>query len=536
MGPRVKPRVFVASRLRRARLYTHALRAARPRQLRARAVRPLTRRRTRAGIAPGRLRPLEPLAAWWSSQAFAGADEVAAGLAEGAVSILGLTVEYPPHGWDKPGLERLRRFHLHYGDEVLGAVRSGDAAALRAARAGIDAWIEAARDGQGDAWHPYPVSTRILNWVAAATLAPELASPQMSESAWRQLVFLSRNVEDDLLGNHVIRNAAALAVGGSAFGALAMREQARALLRRELPEQVLDDGGHYERSPVYHDVVLRDLLTVEPLLVDEEVTSAIGRMKRFSASVRRPDGHAPLFNDGGLDIAPDLQDVLPLAEDGLTLLPASGYAVVRFGDDLWLMFDCGPASPPYLPAHAHGDGLSFELWFDGRPLVVDPGTYTYEPGVDRTWFRSTRAHSTVTIDGRDQVESWAAFRAGPLAAVEPVEASGNEAEGSVVGRVYRVPGLPPSLEVTRRLSWSREAITAEDRIGGFGRRHVQCVLQLAPGQEPDGIEWRGSLEPVAEKRRVSERFFERREAQAVVASAQVDLPATGGWTIRRGAR
>ena len=57
-------------------------------------------------------------------------------------------------------------------------------------------------------------------------------------------------------------NARALVLGGRALGDAAALERGLALLGRELPEQVLSDGGHYERSPVYHLVVLRDLLEV----------------------------------------------------------------------------------------------------------------------------------------------------------------------------------------------------------------------------------------------------------------------------------
>jgi len=32
------------------------------------------------------------------------------------------------------------------------------------------------------------------------------------------------------------------------------------ILAREVPEQVLDDGGHFERSPMYHSIILEDLL------------------------------------------------------------------------------------------------------------------------------------------------------------------------------------------------------------------------------------------------------------------------------------
>ncbi len=66
----------------------------------------------------------------------------------------------------------------------------------------------------------------------------------------------------------MIRNARALLLGAAAFGSAGLLDAGSALLERELPEQVLSDGGHYERSPVYHLIVLRDLLEVEAAVRD----------------------------------------------------------------------------------------------------------------------------------------------------------------------------------------------------------------------------------------------------------------------------
>src|SRR5439155_16691925 len=180
---------------------------------------------------------------------------VGARLEDGAIELLGRRLPYPPADWNPVGLERLRRFHLHYGEEVLGLARCGDA---EGAGRAVHAWIAGNPPARGDGWHPYPLSTRVGNWIAAASLLPELADASFADSLWRQLVYLERNVEDDVLGNHVIRNARALVLGGRAFGSERLERRGRALLERELPEQVLPDGGHYERSPVYHLLVLRD--------------------------------------------------------------------------------------------------------------------------------------------------------------------------------------------------------------------------------------------------------------------------------------
>jgi len=293
----------------RAALYLHALRVARPRQLRARASRPFRRRRFPRKLAVGApIRPLGENEALWRSDSFA------------------------PAGADPRAGTRLGEFQRHYGEDVLELARSGGDAAGAAA-----GWISANPPEPGDPWHPYPLSTRIANWIAAATLDDRVREVIASSLA-HQAAYLSRNVEDDVLGNHVIRNAKALVLAGVATGAQAWLRQGQALLARELPEQVLPDGGHYERSPAYHRLVLRDLLELRAFVpVDNE----IARMTAFATASSRPGGAPALFNDGGLDIAPQLD--LPKPPEGLAAFPETGYVFVRDAD-LWLAFDCGRLS------------------------------------------------------------------------------------------------------------------------------------------------------------------------------------------------
>ncbi|HZS25160.1 MAG TPA: heparinase II/III family protein [Gaiellaceae bacterium] len=473
-------------------LHLHALRAARARQLRARALRPLVRRRFPDGAPPRPAEPIPSAADLWWSDAFEASS--------------------PPDA-----STRLGRFHRQYGDDVLAAARAGDAPEARRL---IDTWIEAHPPHRGDAWHPYPLSTRVGNWIAALTLLPELASERLSQSLWRQLLRLAANVEDDVLGNHVIRNARALVLGGVSFGAADLTRRGIELLRRELPEQVLRDGGHYERSPAYHLVVLRDLLEVQAASPYSWIADAIERMRAFAAALARPDGAPALFNDGTVD-APRLE--LPDAPEGLAVFDASGFVVVRDGP-LWLAFRCGPPSPPFLPAHAHADALSLQLWWRGRPVLVDAGTYTYEPGADRDFFRSTRAHSTLVVDGRDQFRLWGAFRSGPLPKVALRYAREHAVEASVV--------LPGRLRHVRRIEWADDEVEVHDRLEGRGRHRVESRLVWAPDPPPVEFDLLGPGELRTDETWVSERFGERVPTSAAVVLTDLELPGSIGFRLR----
>jgi uncharacterized heparinase superfamily protein len=410
------------------------------------------------------------------------------------VDVLGLRVPFPPHAWALPGEPRLRGFHLHYGEEVLGWARRGD---LDAAHAALRAWIDGNPPSRGDAWHPYAISQRIGNWVAAITLMPELASAETAASVSAQARYLARNVEDDILGNHVIANARALVLAGRALDDRQLLDGGLAILRREVAQQVLPDGGHYERSPLYHLLVLRDLLEVRAAAELHSLGDPIDRMRRFAAALQRPDGLPAPFNDAPLELAPQLD--LPAPELGTTVFPETGYVVVR-DNDLWLAFDCGPPAPPFLPAHAHADALSFQLWHAGRAAVLDPGTSTYEPGAVREEERSTRAHATATVGGLEQFAQWGAFRSGPLPTVRLVGPL--EAEASYLGVVHRrsielrgdvVISDEANGEVSSRLPVADHVELAPDgwEVGhvaeGFGRR---SRVRIAVRRGDRRVEWR----------------------------------------------
>jgi hypothetical protein len=469
--------------VKRARLYAHALRAARPRQLAARVTRVVTSRRF---PEPARAN-LEPLPTeFWRSPAFAHADRVAG---DGAVDVLGLAVPFPPLDWTLPGEPRLRRFHLHYGEEVLGWARRGDPARARAA---AETWIAANPPRAGDPWHPYVVSQRIGNWVAAVSVDPQVASAGLAESMLVQARYLARNVEDDVLGNHVIANARALALAGRALRDGALLARGLALLRRELPEQILTDGGHYERSPLYHALVLRDLLELRVAAELDSLDEPIERMRRFAAALQRPDGLPAPFNDALLELAPELE--LPAPEPGTTVFEETGYTVVRDAGT-WLAFDAGPPSPRFLPAHAHGDALSFQLWQDGRPVVLDPGTSTYDAGPVRDDERSTHAHATATVGGKEQFEVWGAFRSGPLPTVRLLgPLAGEVSYGGVVHR--------------RSIELGDEVVVADEATAELASR-----LPIEDGIELDADDWAGGHVAEGLGRRRAIRVAVRRGAR-----------------------
>ena len=146
------------------------------------------------------------------------------------------------------------------------------------------------------------------------------------------------------------------------------------------------------------------------------------------------------------------------------------------------MIDCGRIAPDDLPAHGHGDILSFELSVGGKRVIVDQGVYEYVAGERRQQSRAAAAHNTLSFDDADQAEFYGAFRCGrrPNVRVETwqPDASGNGfvLEGSHDGFSH-LPGRPQHV---RRFEVSGNRIVIDDHIRGQCDRPGRIGLLLHP--------------------------------------------------------
>jgi hypothetical protein len=159
-----------------------------------------------------------------------------------------------------------------------------------------------------------------------------------------------------------------------------------------------------------------DLLTAQGCEIPPELSRAAQEMTAFHLALRRLDGSLPLFHDSLGQEALDLPPVL----DGQRSFPSSGYYILD-GSRGRLIADFGAPGSCYNPAHQHAGIFSFEVSSGEGRVVVDSGTQTYDPGPRRDRLRSTAAHNTVLVDGRDQFQVWHSFRVGRRARVSPVE-------------------------------------------------------------------------------------------------------------------
>lgn len=332
----------------------------------------------------------------------------------------------------------LERLTLHYHEFLPQLPRS------HATAVALD-WIKQNRLGRAgywlDAWNSYAISIRVtvwLQWLAELQNTDQSFAPdterRLIQSLTEQLRFLTRNLETDICGNHLIKNLRCLIWAGQCFDGKEAERWYRLgvrLLHHEIEHQLRDDGMHYELSPAYHSQVLGDLLDVVPFLAPEDQTRIVDRLSdaiNALAMLTHPDGRISLMSDGGLQMVHPpgilIQQWEALREtdretrqvNAPERLASTGYFRWE-NEDQWLLVDCGAICTPELPAHGHADALSFEWDVAGQRLVVDAGVDEYQDGNARRLNRSSSRHNTVFIEGYDQAELIGSFRTGKSAEV-----------------------------------------------------------------------------------------------------------------------
>lgn len=342
--------------------------------------------------------------------------------------LLGERVDLSVDGWRSSERTQLFRYHLHYFEWAWPMAGFGerDRFAELWAR-----WQAGTVPGRWDEWSPYVVALR--SWVLCG-IFDELVSgtpieAEVLEHQRAALGFFDRNLELDVGGNHLVKDLKAV-IGLAVF--FDDQERLDAALERfgqQLERQILDDGGHFELSPSYHAQVMADLVDIVGLCEAADVSipfdgrSIIESMSGWLRAMTYPDSTVPLIGDCTPPLDGHMQALrtaIPSTDPAaLTVLADSGYVCVRQADSM-LVVDFGSPCPPELPAHAQADWGTFELWHDGARVVCDSGVSAYV-GPRRAIERSTAAHNTVNVEGRNQTDVWSSFRAGKRAKPGPIE-------------------------------------------------------------------------------------------------------------------
>jgi hypothetical protein len=344
--------------------------------------------------------------------------------------------------------------------------------------------------------------------------------------------------------NHLIGEAAGVFVAASWFShfpeATRWRKEAWTILCREIERQTHPDGGGREQAIGYQLFVLQFFLVSglvaerTGIAVPAAYRARLERMVDFLAALAA-GGPLPMFGDADdgyvLDLerpGGDLEGVLSagailfgradwkaqvgrytesarwlLGREGRArfealsapspaplrsqAFPESGLYVLQCGqpgagDRVSLVLDCGELGFGAIAAHGHADALAFTLRAFGTDVFVDPGTYDYftHPAW-RDYFRSTRAHNTVEVDGLDQSEMLGKFLWGSRAEARCVAWEPGPTGGRITGEHDGYLRLPDPVRHRRtvELDGAARVVTIRDEIHARGSHRVTVAFHLA---------------------------------------------------------
>ena len=381
---------------------------------------------------------------------------------------------------------------------------------------------------------------RLLDaWPAAADLFER--NPAFVTQLHRHQLYLSRlPSHGSSANNHLVGEAAGSFMASVAFPLFdessRWRDEAAAVLAGEAARQTFQSGWNRELATGYHAFVLELLLAAacegeasgHPL--EPEVWTVIVRMTDAVAATvdvcRQPPRQGD--DDGGVGLLLDApgfdrwQSLLatgarlfgttawwpkvaevdvrsafltalvahPLTTDtvrprsrptyfadmGMTLMRARPHQP----DEIWVRCDAGPHGFGSLAGHAHADALSVEIRHGGVEIATDPGTYTYEPGSPwRSYFRSTIAHNTLELDGRDQSAAGGTFLWTDHAESETIAISGLDSGDSCEWLAHhRGYGVTHRRHVT--LDRTNDQITIRDELDSGSGHPARLAFHLGP--------------------------------------------------------
>jgi len=384
--------------------------------------------------------------------------------------------------WDDLRYGKLWNYNLHYGNYLL----QEEIPLPQRLQ-----WLRRLHDKlmtDATGLEPYPVSVRAIN-IILLLCRHHLNDQEILQALYAELNFLSGRVEYHLLANHVLENAFALLLGGAFFNQAKWIDLGHKLLSQELNEQVLHDGAQYELSPMYHQIILYRLLELIDWYGDydkrdenflAEIRAKANLMLSWLQNMTFSNNEIPYLNDSAPGITYDTATLLryaallklepvpavPLAESGYRMYRRGGYECV---------VDVAAIGPSYQAGHGHSDALSFILYFNNRPVLVEAGTSTYEAGAIRDYERSTSAHNTVVVNKTNQSNVWGGFRVGERAAVTIVHDEENMLSAEHDGYVNNF-----KVKHNRTYTFTALGITIIDKLIGEKASKAVAYFHLHP--------------------------------------------------------
>jgi len=243
---------------------------------------------------------------------------------------------------------------------------------------------------------------------------------------WRNASYVSKRISlYSSAGNHTIAECSGLLYAAVLFSEFKEARKWKAVAERilftEFKRQVNSDGGGIEQAFCYQAFILDLFGLVIKLYESHNLKIPNDLLDLYKTSCQFLNTFANSYDElpsiGDSDNGYALSKYLNIiwdenyTNDGLTVFEETGYSVYKNNKiKQQLIFDHGSLGMPPSFGHSHADALSIVLKSGSDIILLDPGTYTYTGDAAwREYFRSTRAHNTITVNGFDQSKQESSF-------------------------------------------------------------------------------------------------------------------------------
>lgn len=313
------------------------------------------------------------------------------------------------------------------------------------------------------------IAIRCSNWCYACCFlkqcenVPSELISQLETGILNMTAYITRHYSRySSANNHLIVEAYAIGQSGILFGYQPWIDLSISVLTRELPLQNYSDGVNKEASLHYQLFYMEAMGLMTRLLIKNGLSIPAGwegrldKMCRYVSDCTGDHGEIVLFGDDDEGKILDLHGGLNYHEYVLALFsflfsfryinldniqceninwlftreelgiastkeryesplcsyfPEGGNTILRSNDRRILIgIDHGALGFGSIAAHGHADALSFQIFAEGIPLLVDPGTSLYHCDLNsRNGCRKTDNHNTACVEGKDQSEMLGAF-------------------------------------------------------------------------------------------------------------------------------
>lgn len=281
---------------------------------------------------------------------------------------------------------------------------------------------------------PYSISKRSINWIKFIS-TQKIERKTLDRYLYSELRLLLSNIQYNKGGYELLENGIALLFGAYYFKGNELMKEAKIILSRELNEQILSDGAHFQKCPRKHIIIVLRLLDAYNLMrnnsiyddiqLQELIQKKCKLMLAFLNQIKFKSGSIPNFNDSFFSDLPTLAQILNYAEsigiipDNITLSTSGFRKFTR--NNFEAIIDVGKIGPSYALDYTHAACLHFILQKNKKDFIVDTGFSSLDEKTTRVKERATIMHNTVSYNFKNQLEIWGLYRVGRCPEVKLIE-------------------------------------------------------------------------------------------------------------------